>query len=318
MFGAAPYSWIDKGDGTLVPGEIQPEAKSGLETIAKWYQEGYINREFVSMDVDKAKESVVAGETGILLGPWWMYENAVILSMQKDPAARWTTAAIPSNGNGKAMVPRKSIASYYVVNSSCEHPEALMLLINSNVRGHLEDVKWRQPENGYVWNWDPAVYNDPYDIQSTFEKFQAALEEDPKAEGPAPESFTDEEKKYWDMMDEYLLYKEGDSSVLNDNNVGTFGNIIARIDADGGWGSVEEISASSDFIYNEFYGSATDTMKTKSATLEKLVEETYLKIIMGELPVSEFDTFVENWKSLGGDEITQEVNDWYDQQKAGQ
>ena len=59
-------------------------------------------------------------------------------------------------------------------------------------------------------------------------------------------------------------------------------------------------------------------MKTKSATLEKLVEETYLKIIMGELPVSEFDTFVENWKSLGGDEITQEVNDWYDQQKAGQ
>jgi putative aldouronate transport system substrate-binding protein len=31
---------------------------------------------------------------------------------------------------------------------------------------------------------------------------------------------------------------------------------------------------------------------------------------MGAAPVDEFDKFVDQWRKLGGDEITKEVNDW--------
>lgn len=44
-------------------------------------------------------------------------------------------------------------------------------------------------------------------------------------------------------------------------------------------------------------------------TLDKLEEQMYLQIITGEKPLDYFDEFVEQWKKLGGDTLTQEVQD---------
>ena len=43
--------------------------------------------------------------------------------------------------------------------------------------------------------------------------------------------------------------------------------------------------------------------------LKKMEEETFSKIVMGKADISEFDTFVENWKSQGGDQILKEINE---------
>lgn len=40
-------------------------------------------------------------------------------------------------------------------------------------------------------------------------------------------------------------------------------------------------------------------------------DEVYFKIMMNQVSVDEFDKFVEEWKKLGGDEMTKEVNEWY-------
>jgi putative aldouronate transport system substrate-binding protein len=50
-------------------------------------------------------------------------------------------------------------------------------------------------------------------------------------------------------------------------------------------------------------------METKWANLKKMEEETFAKIIMGKADISEFDTFVENWKKQGGDQILKEINE---------
>ncbi|THF84243.1 hypothetical protein [Cohnella fermenti] len=39
--------------------------------------------------------------------------------------------------------------------------------------------------------------------------------------------------------------------------------------------------------------------------------ETFNKIIYNKLPIDAFDTFVSNWKTNGGDQITLDVNDWF-------
>ena len=57
-----------------------------------------------------------------------------------------------------------------------------------------------------------------------------------------------------------------------------------------------------------YYGT-TPTMSTKWAALTKMETETYLQIIMGEKPVDEFDNFVKQWLAMGGQEITDEVNE---------
>lgn len=40
-------------------------------------------------------------------------------------------------------------------------------------------------------------------------------------------------------------------------------------------------------------------------------KQVYTKIIYGEEPIKAFDKFVEDWKANGGDQITQEINEWY-------
>jgi putative aldouronate transport system substrate-binding protein len=50
-------------------------------------------------------------------------------------------------------------------------------------------------------------------------------------------------------------------------------------------------------------------MESRWVNLRKLEDETFLRIIMGAAPLETFDTFVENWKRQGGDQITQEVKD---------
>jgi putative aldouronate transport system substrate-binding protein len=90
---------------------------------------------------------------------------------------------------------------------------------------------------------------------------------------------------------------------------------MARIDPDFGWGATMKIADSGAVTYNEYYGAATETMKEKNSTLDKLTNETFFKIVMGESPLDEFDKYVSKWKTLGGDDITKEVNEWYKKNK---
>ena len=61
-------------------------------------------------------------------------------------------------------------------------------------------------------------------------------------------------------------------------------------------------------VYNAYSGQ-TETMQAKWANLKKMEKETFAKIIMGKADISEFDTFVENWKNQGGDQILEEINE---------
>ena len=67
-------------------------------------------------------------------------------------------------------------------------------------------------------------------------------------------------------------------------------------------------------IYNSYDG-RTKTMDSKWANLKKLEEETFAKIITGKEGIDAFDSFVEEWKASGGDEITKEIQDEVDMQQ---
>ena len=49
-------------------------------------------------------------------------------------------------------------------------------------------------------------------------------------------------------------------------------------------------------------------MKEKKGELLNFEEESFKAIITGQKPIDYFDTFVAEWKRLGGTKITQEVN----------
>ena len=67
-------------------------------------------------------------------------------------------------------------------------------------------------------------------------------------------------------------------------------------------------------IYSSCDG-RTKTMDSKWSNLTKLEEETFAKIITGKAGLEAFDSFVEEWKASGGDEITKEIQDEVDMQQ---
>ena len=64
-----------------------------------------------------------------------------------------------------------------------------------------------------------------------------------------------------------------------------------------------------------FVGAPTKTMINSNATLKTLQDESFIKIILGTENINYFDEYVKQWKSQGGNDITKEVNDWYDTAK---
>lgn len=60
-----------------------------------------------------------------------------------------------------------------------------------------------------------------------------------------------------------------------------------------------------------FNAEPTATMKRSWEQLQTMEKQVYTNIIYGNEPIEAFDKFVEDWKAQGGEQITQEVNEWY-------
>ncbi|WP_054710305.1 hypothetical protein [Bacillus sp. JCM 19041] len=61
-----------------------------------------------------------------------------------------------------------------------------------------------------------------------------------------------------------------------------------------------------------FTGAPTQTMVDRGDTLDTMLSEGFSKMIYGETSIDQFDALVEQWKSSGGDDVTAEVNEWFD------
>lgn len=294
--GSYPKAWVKDAEGKLVAGETTPETRNALETLQSWYQKGILDKEFAFKDIDKVVEDVVAGKVGIAFGEWWYPEWPLNLSKDNDPNAEWTAFPLPSyqGSPGKPLIPKANITKVLVANKKMKHPEALVKMANFyDVINSPEYADENKPANGYVYNWfEPRFYN-PTDIADTFKRINEALNS-----GDTSKLTLSDQNLY----ENALAYRDGDAS--------KWGHYTSRVDENGGWGLTEKLK-SQPVVYNEFAGVPTPTQIEKGSSLEKLTDETFLKIIVGSATIAEFDKYVESWGKLGGNEITNEVNDWY-------
>lgn len=295
---AYPTKWIEK-DGQLVYGSIQPEVKQGLEALQKLYANGMIDREFGVKDRAKVTESVAGGKMGMFYGSMSAPLSIIQNNIDNDPAAEWKAFELVSVDEVRATpIAKMPIQKYYVVNKKAKHPEAIFKLLNMSMQGYDPNV---EPEEGYgysesgiatfLYNFiaaDPALKN-----LTAHNKVTAALDKND------PSGLNAEELGYYERA---LAFRGGDRSNWGTERVfgtpSSFDVIGAYVDKD-------------NYILDGFYGAATPTMVERNATLLTMEEEVFTKIIMGE-SLDAFDKFVEDWNKLGGTQITEEVNEWYE------
>ncbi|OPA80495.1 ABC transporter substrate-binding protein [Paenibacillus selenitireducens] len=315
-FGAYPSigdkqsAWLKDGD-KLKPGLIQPEVKTALGKLQSWYQNGIIDKEFALKDENKAVEDITAGKVGISYGEWWYPNWPLNLNVDKDPKAEWIAIQVPGlDGPGQSLVPKIRSGKLFAVNKKAKNPEAAIKMINFYIEmGNKKYMDQNKAEKGYVYNWfNPRIYN-PAQIETIYTEVNKALD-------AKQTEITLDDENYKNVADVFKAATDYLAGNTKDATKGVnWGQYYSRAAKDGGWGLTRQIKESKAFVNNEYYGLPTSTQVEKGGQLDKLMQESFTKIIMGA-PLDEFDKFVASWKSLGGDQITQEVNAWYSEQAA--
>lgn len=305
-FQSYPQYWLQDEDGTVKYGSIQPETRTALEKIQKLYTDKLIDTEMLVRN--NCQEAVLSGKVGIFFGPWWIGYTVSDATLAGE--ADWRAYFTPLSEDGKYYTHMPDPTStYVVVSKSCKNPEAAIKIINYLIAYGKDWVadgtsaKLEVSQFYPLWN----VYENADEIEvstETLEKYLAGeitmddvdfsqhklLKNDMEA--------VTELKK--EPYDDFSLDKWNLDSDLAKINLPRLVSLLV-----GGNPLVNDKYIP---VYNAYSGQ-TETMQAKWANLKKMEEETFAKIIMGKADISEFDTFVENWKNQGGDQILKEIND---------
>ncbi|WP_394184906.1 extracellular solute-binding protein [Metabacillus halosaccharovorans] len=301
---AYPGIWIEDKDGKAIYGSTTPETKKTLEMMRDWYAKGILDKEMALRK--SAQEVLVSGQAGIFFGPWWSPYNLED-SIKNDPNANWRPYAGPADSSGKINSNETTGSTYIVVSKEYEHPEAVVKMLNIHVSekdpSYEEVVADKQMTSQEVPLFMVMGHGDQLDYAVTSTQKHLAgelkLEDIDKvnygfaydlaehAKNVKKEPYDDYNIQYWD--------KAGDQAF--------FTHVYAHLN-----GGSAFINADINYV-RSIATAKTKTMELKWNNLKKLEDETFLKIIMGNAPLSDFDKFVEKWNEQGGDQITKEVNE---------
>lgn len=310
---AYPMIWIKDAAGKLAYGSIQPEMKTALKQLQDLYKAGLIDKEFGVKDTTKENELLVIGKIGLVFGAWWISAWPLPDAAIKDKklVQDWRPYPLVS-GDDKPFQNQyeTGVDGFYVISKDCKHPEGVIELTNLieryNYPSSEEELNHLQPlqrgkeprsvDNKY-WKLDPIMMYTMPDLKDSINAkiVDAFNKKDPSAVLLNP----------WakDQYDKLIQYEGGDVA----------GWPNWTITGPGGTKTMSDDYLRNNQAYvNKFYGAPTKTMNEKKSTLDAKEQEIFTKIIMGEASIDEFDNFVKQWMSLGGEQITAEVNEWYD------
>lgn len=301
--------WIDDGNGGLMYSDIQPQMKEALRGLQDMFKKGLIDPEFAVKDMQKESELIFSNKIGVLYGAEWTPAHLAQGAVKDGKVVQeWSVYRLPSiDGTEASTQIELGTNSYYVVSKKAKHPEALIKLLNQwiaidnhqttpeqKVYEFGKDLK--EKGNNY-WLLNPVMAfnltSDNGDVLSkAIETKDAGL---PK---------TKDQKTRFERAMKYV----------NGEDISMWWEYLIS----GPKGAVSNIPYLKEhnlFHQNKFYGAPTPTMVEKREILNRKRDEIFLKIIMNQVPIDEFDKFVEEWKKLGGDDITKEVNEWYAKNK---
>jgi putative aldouronate transport system substrate-binding protein len=265
-------------NGIIVDQYRTPEFKEWLTFINKLYMEGLIDAAF---SVESTKLPAMASQN--ILGSTAMYADSTT-TYQKNARAAGDSDAyykvlptpVDKDGNPGRQIGRTLTGFRYSLSKDCEDPVLAIKWI---------DYQYANPEGrdlmhygieGYHWNWNEdktkrvwtdLVANNPEGL---------AMYNVLRRDGAYATQFTNRTKEFFAMMVE--------DYVLND---------------------VQAILPTIVAAYPAVIATAEESQRLASlvADLNTYTNEMVQKIIMGQVPLTEYDEFVATMESMGADEV---------------
>ncbi|WP_110931886.1 extracellular solute-binding protein [Paenibacillus bouchesdurhonensis] len=298
-----PGKWVKDESGQLVYGSIQPGVKDALQQLQDLYAQGMLDREFGVKDRAKVTESVASGKVGLFYGSMSAPLSIIQQNVDNDPNAEWKAIPLVSVDDKKATpIGKMPITRYYGVSKDSKHPEAIIKLLNFSMQGYDPEAAQENSKFGITDTNIPVYLYSLISADPAKKNLNAHLNTMNALESNDPSQLSVEEKGYYDRI---VDYRGGNRANWGTERV--FGSPSS-------FDVIDHYVQEDNYIFDAFYGAPTPTMVEKLATLEKMEEEVFTKIIMGQ-SLDSFDKFVEDWKKLGGEQISKEVNEWAEKNK---
>lgn len=302
---AFPGSWLSDEAGNVYNGSASEGMKQALEKMSEWFQEGIVDPQFGTRTWDDITALLTNGQLGIAFGPWhipdWLLNN--VRSM--NPEADFSVFTI-CDEEGKVNVTHSNAnAGYMVVRKGYSNPELLVKMANL----FFDDIvnnKNLEEEAPEVSTYVKTVDNSARPFQVEINAYTSLLDDyaDIKncvnGEISIDEVRTAESKTIVESVNRYL--KEPENADVTD-----WSKYTSRM---GGIELIESLTEKEQFEwFSPVFFDTTETMKTNSADLDKLQEETFVAIVTGAKSADDFDSFVKEWESRGGEQIIKEIED---------
>ena len=328
-FGSYPDLWIRNAAGQIVNGAIQPETKEALRLLASWVQSGVIDRNMVTMrNGDEVRDTYISTNAcGMYFQAWWdpwvTWDSLQAASVKFTQGVEWVPVMAPLNPQGKWSPKNESISlGGQVIRAGFSNPEAVIKAINL-----FEEVnKFRNP----VYEPYRDIFIKPIEGQtdgrtnSPFRNGLVTLMD--RVEG-AP-IITDYLRTGRLTLPETSIafgikdYIEGAYNWERNNTMANW--YRSRNDAEAEQYMFQYVGHwAFDVVMNMYleaertglmvekipaFTGTTDTHIEVGAMLDDLRNTAFMQIISGARPIDYFDTFVADWRRLGGDTVTAEVN----------
>ncbi len=298
-YGVMPHQWSDLG-GELVYDSIREEMREPLELLSQWYQDGVFRKDFFTFSTSDSIQDVASSQCGIHYTPSW---GAWLDTVRNDPETVWAFADNPAGPNGARA--RSSASSFYpspfCFRKGMEHVEEIFKITN-----FMQELSEEHDRRFHGWEGYDYAFQEDGSVATTniFWKFSAIGPIGTRGSGNIdPANRANEVRYQLEWADIPVEERDAYQTLSLEDPTG--------VTITGKEALLFILDTAEQGKINAFQSLPTPTMIERNSDLNKLQDETILGIIIGDKPMSAFDEFVGQWKSQGGDQITQEVNEWW-------
>ena len=297
MFGAYPQQWIKNADGEIVYGSLTEETKEALGYLRELYKQGILDPDFALRAQNNIRDLVVNGKCGAFFGLWWTPNNPLMDEYRKNKETDWEPYYLTADAKRTVEVYSTFWDSkYVVVRKGYEHPEIVMKILS------------------VLFDYSRYEAEDADEVNSYF-----ALNVDPTAR-PLMINVDYNEATY--MVTRHIreaLYSPGDAKTREDLSAieASYFNackeyLEAEVPSVEAWAAYKSRISAVGLLVDANYRASEkkylgDGDGEIPQTLRLLEKNAFIQIIMGRMPESSFDSFVEEWYRKGGDSLTERV-----------
>lgn len=296
---ASGYWDVNPETGKLFYGLTDDRAADVLLKLQGLYKEGLIKEDFL---VTPVAESINAGETGIVYSVCYGPVNTIDL-FNLDPEADLISTEIPTIDGSDPKYYVNAVPNQLLFvskDATEEQKKAIMAVWN------LEQALWSDLHSDVDWGYHrnanafaPAdQYEDSHQYAKYYDEIAHAY-----LTGDLDSFVTANGKTYYERVKNY---EAGDKTLAKYYPIYRVPN--------GTYDVINRVMKAERVFNNNYTAPATEFMQENQAMLDELLVNAANQVIMGE-DISVWKNAVAEWYATGGQQMTDEANEWYEANK---